>query len=290
MRRYGWIWLWVVAVGAAGCDNDTKEVDQSGGEADAGPNSEGNCGPPSGGPAIDPSFLPACPEEMCASGGRCVPNSFLPPGATGMLGPCDGNSTCVPDKFVAAGGEVVPQSCRSVADAEGRCISRCVPAVAEQSDLLPQDVCDDDELCVPCFDPRTGESTGACTLSCDMPTEDPVSFPECCEGIGRCVPEQSVPEDFRDQLPEDSCEASGSLCAPVKFVAEPDYTPPSCTPALAVDIPGLDLGEHGACIARCVAIHGNPLAEVLGQSSCDPGEVCAPCTDPFGEPTGVCDL
>jgi hypothetical protein len=270
-----------------GCgDDESGAGGQDAGTGDAAASQSPEC-TSNGGVSIDPSALPECPESVCETGGRCVPDQFLPPGSSELLGPCDDTNTCVPDKFVEAGGEVEPEHCRSIGDAEGRCISKCVPQVSAQADFLPQDVCEDDELCAPCFDPRTGEDTSACTLACDMPTEDPVTFATCCEGIGTCVPDTSVPEGFRDQLPVDDCEEPDTLCAPDKFVEDLSYSPPTCTPMIDLDI---ELDEDGVCLAKCVAEHGSPLAAALEQSSCDAGEVCVPCTDPEGESTGACDI
>jgi hypothetical protein len=290
--RHALIWFVTAAMGfGLGCSDDDgthADHDTGGGQPDAAAQTQEECVPATN-TSIDPSFLQECPESVCETGGRCVPSEFLPPGSTDLLAACDATSTCVPDKFVEAGGEVEPEHCRSVGGGEGRCISKCVPQVADEADMLPQDVCEDDELCAPCYDPRTGVETGACTLACDAPEEPAFVFPSCCEGIGTCVPASSVPDDFVEQLPEDTCEDEGFLCAPDKFVADLSYSPPSCTPELAGELE-IDLDDEGVCLAACVAVHANALATALAQSSCDAGEVCVPCHDPDGEDTGACDL
>ncbi|MFW5875506.1 MAG: hypothetical protein ACOCXM_02090 [Myxococcota bacterium] len=283
MRRGMILWVCSMCV-LVGCDSNEEAEPDMMGSPDAG--EEVTC--EKGDPVIDDlSGLDPCPESICPGGGRCMSNDLVPEGSSDLLAPCSDTRTCVPEEFVRYAGETVPDSCTSLGGAEGRCISVCVPEVGDQADVLPQDVCDEFELCAPCYDPRTGEETSACSLSCDMPTEPKLTFDTCCEDIGSCVPTDLIPEDFQDQLPMEDCD-EGTLCAPDVFVEDIDHQPPPCTAAIG----GEEVGE-GVCLAKCVvAANSSPEeADLLDQASCGDGEVCAPCEDPTsGESTGACDL
>src|SRR4029079_1095045 len=123
---------------------------------------------------------------------------------------------CTPDPFIASAGQKPPPRCRSVAGAEGRCLSTCLPDVKDRIDLLPRDSCASTERCVPCFDPTSSEPnapTGACDIGCDDPNEpplvltcpwtgppvlDPARFPagdKLC-GAAHCLPADIVPADL----------------------------------------------------------------------------------------------
>jgi hypothetical protein len=272
------------AVALVACSDDDTQAAEDAGQDTAAPVDAG-CVPFEG---ELPAFLEAldpCPEAICESGGRCVPNNLLGgAGGTDFLAPCNDTSTCVPEEFVAAEGEAVPFPCTSVAGAEGRCLSKCLPSVSSQESVLPQDTCGPDHLCVPCFEPLSGSPTGACTLSCDMPQEDPLTFEACCDDLGSCVPSGLVPSAFRDNLPD--CGDDDGLCVPNKFIEDSGYTPATCDAAVGED----SLGE-GACLALCLALEGDPDAADLAQDVCDAGEVCVPCEDPeSGLSTGACEI
>ncbi len=244
--------------------------------------------PYQGAPPLDVSTLPECPN--CAVGGaHCLPNALVPDEFLASLDSCDGSSTCVPDFFIETTGLFIPPSCASVAGAEGRCLSRCIPQVAAQAELLPQDVCASHEVCVPCYDPTSGEPTGSCNLSCDPgPVEGPQTLPSCCDGQGTCVPAAAA-GDQADQLGEDSCPQDGGalLCAPNVFVNDPNWSPPSCTTGLLQSFFGEEYGP-GACLPDCLPAVDNFL---IGQDDCAEGFKCAPCLQPpFGQPSGACDL
>lgn len=72
------------------------------------------------------------------------------------------NNLCVPITLTGSLGKALLTKCKSINGAEGRCTSACVPIVAEQAAILPKDVCTGNDLCAPCFDPRTGDDTLAC--------------------------------------------------------------------------------------------------------------------------------
>jgi hypothetical protein len=235
-----------------------------------------------GPPIIDPNSFPAC---TTCGGAHCVPNDLVPGEFGDRLAACDTTSKCVPDNFIESAGNTIPATCDSVAGAEGRCLSKCLPEVIDQAALLPQSTCPATELCVPCYNPLDGLETGACGLSCDPgPTEAPVALPACCGGIGTCVPAEAA-GDQADQLGEDTCEDEGFLCAPNVFI-EGDFTAQSCETG-AISLLFGDEFRPGACLPECIPAVDNFL---IGQDGCLDNYKCAPCLDPLsGEPTGACD-
>ena len=108
----------------------------------------------------------------CDGGGSCVPLGGWPSTLQSEMALCDDGGACLPNDIV----NVMAQSegswvdawslwrkpCVSTADQEGTCMSTCFPRVEASADVLPQDVCADGERCVPCIDPLTPESSGAC--------------------------------------------------------------------------------------------------------------------------------
>jgi hypothetical protein len=243
----------------------------------------GMCEPHTGDPVIDPSVLDTCGDCGAA---HCLPSGFLTAEQASMLADCPtGGDKCVPDLLIESGGMFLLETCESLAGAEGRCLSTCVPQVSEQAERLPKDVCGDGELCAPCFDPITGLATGACSQSCDPgPAEDPVVFAGCCEDgadmdLGLCVPSSSVPAEQVELLGEDSCD-SGMLCAPMPLVTQ-SYVADSCE-SIA--------GAEGRCLPACLPSVASQ-ADRLPRADCAQGELCAPCFDPItGENTGACNL
>ena len=238
--------------------------------------------PHTGPDVINPSFLPACP---CA-GTHCMPASRVPDAQRGMLSSCAGGF-CVPDDFIRAANNFVPPTCRPFGGmGEGRCLSRCVPMVASQAATLVQSTCNPTQLCVPCFDPRTGASTSACDQSCDPgPQQPPFRFQDCCGGRAKCVPTASIPAAQRGSLSAMSCPPD-FLCAPNENL-DPSFRPIACR-ASPVPIP--ILGQLPAYVGFCVSTCVNrSFFERLGtaQGSCAGGYFCAPCRTPFGAATGV---
>jgi hypothetical protein len=261
----------MVALGALGCGG--KDSPPS---LDAGMDAVGEC--PPGEPPIAPSLLPVC--NLCPDA-RCVPNFALDDDQVAMLAPCDDNNTCVPELFIETNGQFLLTRCTSLLGAEGRCLSPCIPAVSSQAHILPADVCENGWLCAPCYDPLTGEDTGACSQSCDTgPTEAARTFPECCGGLGSCVPTSLVGEDQSAQLGVDTCTGDDILCAP-KDLADPTYTPPRCDSVAGVE---------GRCLPECLP-DIQAQASLLPQSTCAEAHLCAPCYDPTtAEDTGACRL
>jgi hypothetical protein len=181
---------------------------------------------------------------------------------------------------LAAYGNYLPKTCTSLEGAEGRCLNQVLPSVVPQVSQLPQDVCDSDESCVPCFSPLDGTSTGACTtVSCDAPKEKAVEFAGCCywgnQPGGKCVP-SSVAGSAASGLSSDGC-GGGDVCAPTENL-EPTFKPVFCS-----DDDDFFFSYTGFCVSNCI-----PEADGLSQGSCDSAHYCAPCHDPLsGDPTNV---
>jgi len=267
------------------------------------------------------SFATCCPEGKA----HCAPKDLVSSGADGFnmdefLAPCpDGQSYCVPDEILARGGRYQPLTCKSAGGREGRCISICVKAIAEQKDTLPVDVCQPHERCAPCFDPRTGIASGACKLGpCDEPKEESKPF-EACGAIDKdaiCVPAELVPAKDRCRFDEKGCKKTGTcaepgtICVPKKMVdSGPTFEPKKCKASTAgllalllavLGNPSLAMTavsdfSDARCISKCLPqVRENKSASMLGSAGCDSDEICVPCFDPTkisqGKvPTGACD-
>jgi hypothetical protein len=285
---------------------ELNKVFCSGGDAgDAGGDADGGgikC-PYDGPPLIDPAQFAPC-SPACA-GSHCIPSDLVPPDQRSLLRSCsagDGSpGLCAPDPIIASANNFVPKTCKSIAGAEGRCVSTCLPGVAAKAALLPTDVCAANEKCAPCSDPTASDPmlpTGACTLACDMPKNppliltcpwtgpavvDPNSFPACSPACGgaHCVPVDLVPADQRSKLA--TCPTG--LCLPDPVISTANhFVPPTCT-SIA--------GAEGRCVSTCLPDIA-AKAKFLPQSTCAAGTVCAPCYDPSSAtptaPTGACSL
>lgn len=235
------------------------------------------CNPPA--TLVDTSMLPTCTGIAGCTDGRCVPNGLVPASAQTLLAPCDANNICAPDIFVQYANQYTPPTCKSVGGFEGRCLSTCIPQVAAQVDLLPQDTCKATEKCAPCYDPRTGEDTHACSQGCDTgPKNPPQTFAKCCDDQGSCVPKSIVPAADVAQLGTDTCTGTDILCAPNKLT-DVTYKPPKC-----VSLANLE----GRCLPACLPAV-DAQKDRLPKATCDTGELCAPCYDPVtGKDTGAC--
>ena len=232
-------------------------------------------------PVVDMSLFAAC-----CDGAHCIPSELLPPELADALEPCpDGVSACIPDLFVETAGFFVPETCTLPGDLEGRCLSTCLPFIADNLDALPQATCPDTERCAPCCDPFTGEDTGACSAGCDTGPAGgvcTVAYATCCldKGEGHCIPSELIPTDLQESLDKDTCDAS-FLCVPDVF-QDPDHVPATCT----VQIPPF-IGDtfDGVCMPKCLKL---PLDELIWSGTCSSVEDCVPCSDPLtGEPTGA---
>jgi len=135
-----------------------------------------------------PACSPAC------GGAHCVPPELVPSEQQSLLAACPGGF-CLPDPIIVAAGNIDPPNCVAFAGttATGRCLSTCLPAVAAQPSL-EQSSCAAGNRCVPCADPITGVSTGACgSMGCDQSAPTPAfKFPGCCSALGVCVPSSQL--------------------------------------------------------------------------------------------------
>lgn len=268
--------------GDASVDGSSASAGSSG--SDAGPDvsedastDAGDC-VHTGPPVIDPGLFPVC--NLCENA-HCIPSVLLPASQKDLLADCDSTSKCVPDLFVETGGNFLLASCRSVADAEGRCVSTCLPSVQEQEASLPQDSCVDGERCVPCFDPFTGNDTGVCSISCDTgPKEPPVLLSTCCDGIGTCIPSDLIPSEQQSLLGQDTCADPSMLCAPNELL-DPSAKLDPCRSVSDLE---------GRCVPACLP-DVQAMKDMIPQDVCEDTHLCVPCYDPFsGAATGVCEL
>jgi len=265
-------------------------------------------------PTLDVSAYPSCgPRAHCAS------PDLVGQGQQADLATCpDGQSFCVPDDFLKRGGRYTPPVCSSVGQREGRCLSTALPKVAAGQAELPISSCNPtDEVCVPCYDPRTGMGTGACTIGfCERgPVEGPRTFEQCgFQGTDAyCVPSNLIPESEWANFDSMGCRTSlctepNTLCVPKKIIdAGTSFSPKPCENPLTgflafflefftdifAAIDAIDEYKEGRCLSRCLP-EVRPQAEKLGRHDCDETEVCVPCFDPQrvseGKvPTGACD-
>jgi hypothetical protein len=233
---------------------------------------------------IDPKVFPDC-SPVCA-GAHCLPSSLVPSGEQKLLNACTGGF-CTPDPLISTAGNYIPKTCTSVAGSEGRCLSSCLPLIAQQGSLIPQDICAADERCAPCYNPTAADptqQTGACMVGCDMPKQpptiltcpysgpdvvDPNSFPPCSPACGgaHCLPASLVPASQQALL----AACPGGFCAPDPIIASDNhYVPPTCT-SIA--------GAEGRCLSTCLPMIA-AQADLLPQSTCATGTKCAPCYNP----------
>jgi hypothetical protein len=231
--------------------------------------------PHQGPPLLDPAAFPACGS---VGGAHCMPKTLVPDAMRSQLVSCGGAGLCVPDVFIASAGRSIPPTCRSVNNAEGRCLHVGLKQVADQASQLPRASCQGFEKCVPCYNPIDGQPTGACTQSCDPgPTERPKTFGYCCGGAARCVPESMVPDAMEERL--SSC-GGNNLCVPAEHL-NPNYRPPTCS-GWALLLGG---SYSGVCLSECLTFSGLENI-VIKQGTCGSGDQCVPCYR-GGAPTGA---
>jgi hypothetical protein len=219
----------------------------------------------------------------CGDQARCLPEHVVPSDQRGRLErqTCGERELCTPQAWVSD-ADHVPDACRvSSTGAQGSCLPSCLSAVAEQMDRLTQEDCADEERCVPCYDPISGESTGACTAERQAAIESPVVFEACCDGLGRCVDSAQVPESTRPRLGRESC-AERELCAPSTFLKDVDFVAPTCRTSTS--------DSEGRCLPACLTTMATGAAN-LRRDGCPEQELCVPCTNPIdGSTTGACNL
>jgi hypothetical protein len=226
-----------------------------------------------------PTQPPKVFDKCCSDRGMCVPPALAADQAKNLnKDTCSEGLLCAPSELTDPTYRA--KSCDSIEGAEGRCISTCVGgAVAKQRDRLPTAGCEKDQVCAPCYDPISGEDTGACTVNGDKPMKPKQVFQSCCgqsggARVGVCVP-PALAGSQASILRQESCP-SGKLCAPIKKAEDPKFQFPKCNSLLG----------SGACVNSCIP--DQTQAAILSRASCGTGELCAPC-DLLGSPTGACE-
>lgn len=207
------------------------------------------------------------PRDKCEEELRCLPNMR-------EIAAAEGGDAGMPMAFPACRVSF-PGAPPEFPDYEGRCLPTCFATQNPIAARLQQSTCNAGELCAPCFDPLTGNSTGSCELQGDAPKDaPPTPFAECADGHGYCVPAFAAGMQA-GQLAQLTC-AAGELCGPKNKVADPNACFARC-----------DAGTFGAgaCVPGFLASVG---AGILPRGECEEGMVCGPC-ELFGMRTGVCD-
>lgn len=226
-------------------------------------------------PAREPRVFAQC----CGGVGACVPAELVPASDAQRLSRAecgDAASLCVPRAFLDEAH--VPASCRSLADAEGRCLPACL--LGSYGEVpLPQGSCADGELCAPCYNPVDGSETGACALRGDRPREPAVRLDtSCCGTSGRCIPE-ALAGASGSALPADRCESElgqGWVCAPKSVVEDPSRRQnpfASCKMNF-----GLFKAGRGKCVPQCMIDAKGWVKRLMQRSSCASGELCVLCS------------
>jgi len=253
--------------------------------------------------------LPTCCDLGAA---RCLPSDTISEDLKSLVADCSGGGACVPEDILLSmqnTGKYEPKTCKGLTG-DGRCVSLCVPMVAEYKDLLPQDVCSESERCTPCISPLDNKPTGACggAITCEQSVEKPETntpkppdgdnqkpaqasscenppsvdssvFPACgCAGT-RCVPNSLATPEQKKLL--ESCDNGGGVCVPDIFISTGGFYAPTKCQSVG--------GVEGRCLSTCLPDVAK-RASVLPSAGCNAGEVCSPCCDPFsGKSTGACD-
>jgi hypothetical protein len=265
----------------AGACNDAGAGSAGGGDGGKG---SAPC-PHVGAPVLDPTKLPACGD---VAGAHCLDASLVPAAMAAKLAKC-ATGLCVPDDFIASGGNFIPPTCTSIGGIEGRCLHKALPDVASQASILGQGTCKPSELCAPCWHPASGADTGACKLSCDPGPKQgppacphagpdvftPSKFPQCATAA-HCMPTNLLDAASLAEL----AACSGGRCVPDVFIKSAGrYIPKTCSSVG---------GGEGRCLHTAIPKIG-AQASKLPISTCAPYERCAPCYDPIdGKDTGAC--
>jgi hypothetical protein len=289
----------------AGLDTPASAADLDGG---GGASAVSTCGDDAAPPErlADPSTLPAC--APACGGAHCVPADKVPEVSRPFFAAC-GGGYCLPDPIIASGG-ARPPSCKSLNNADGVCLSLCVPQVSLNKDVLPQATCANDERCTPCINPNDNTATGACAIGSQLPTStgpcsspdagavvleaaappditcphvgppvvDPMKLPACGgpkSGGAHCLPGHLVPPALAPKL----VTCSGGFCVPDKIIAAGGrYIPATCTSII---------GSEGRCLNTVIPLVSAQTG--IPVSTCDANERCVPCLSPVdGSDTGAC--
>lgn len=214
--------------------------------------------------------------KTCGDGkGHCYDGTKT---ALSNLPACEeGEGACIPDKVLQANGTKLESCTFFVGNKPGVCMSTMIKDIDAHKNELQKDVCDDDERCAPCIDPRDGSDTHICDpvgVYEDACKGGPGSqLPTCCHHQGVCISPEAVPEDQRDSLLPDTCPRS-KACAPAALV---DGHPKPCNV----------LGDPGVCLDVCFAKMLGPAQKVF-RDKCGPTEVCLPCLIGAGQGVPGC--
>jgi hypothetical protein len=261
---------------------------------------------------------------------KCVPNNLIPEHLMPQLNACPEGGSCVPESVLTTmedGGSFTPEICTSIAGLEGRCLSVCLPNVANVMALIPQDVCADDERCAPCIDPLSGEESGACSGSVESECKPESSDETGTENETSTESSPNIDGDGEEEENPDAPDGAQWSCEnppeePILDVsaliscAEDAHCLPSATiPTEFHDMLGTCEDETSLCVpdtmsqyggffvpptcesisgteGRCLSLAIPQIAaegDYLPISTCQPSERCSPCCDPFtGEETGAC--
>lgn len=331
MVKRSWFVVAPLVLGLGGCGDDAAGGAPSGGGGSGAAGANGSGAEGSGaaagggaGPCVEDAttcvrecpdqalvdLFEPCPSEVCGQPSRCVDPAIagISEEQSSLLADCPDGKKCVPELFIATFNQFDLVNCSSVKGFEGRCLSACLPPVAAQAGFLPDAGCQPGELCTPCYDPFTGEPTGACGLSCDEPpltaAEENV-FKPCCQNKagGHCLPLELVGEQAAKRFDKVECEGlgeAGTVCVPdivyEQVAAQGFFQGAPCE--LDILIIAKTASDDAACLPRCIpeVEEQSVMIEMMDtspftidlQSNCPDGFACLPCTDQT-IPTGACE-
>ena len=260
----------------------------------------------------DPSKLAACTGTKGVKG-RCVVRSGL--GSfkdTFEQASCTADSACVPEDVVSKGSALELKKCKAVLDSDGRCFWALAKDIIDNYDLLKTataDQCAADQVCAPCVNPLTKESTKVCELggSATSPactpaaSAPPAAPPAPGGGTPSGCPYTGTPIDTTS-VKEENC-GSNMACIGAALVGNPDLAKQLKPCSTGVCAPRKSIAALGNYVPKtCVSIAssegrcsniGIPAVgaqkDLLPVADCDADERCAPCFDPTtGTETGAC--
>ncbi|HVU01967.1 MAG TPA: hypothetical protein VHE30_09455 [Polyangiaceae bacterium] len=198
--------------------------------------------------------------------------------------------------WTEAGAPPSPQGCTTTmglgAPRAGGCVARPFTDGYPLAPLLAKETCGLVEVCVPCADPVSGASTGACPTGGGEPTMPRCGVFDSGPNEGVCFPQATIDllrgNRTHVSFKQDECPP-GDVCVPPELAGTLGTCPVRCTTTL-----GSFGGQYaaGACTPSYLVRDMNPSAlAILTQGSCAPGELCSPCRDPLnsGAPTGICE-
>lgn len=266
----------------------------------------------------DPGGTGTAGSACCGGKGSCVAPPATPNPALGH-DTCGATLLCQPtDAALGAAGAFAKCTTKigikDPAGAEGRCVPKCFTLGNEQAVILDNGgTCGAEEVCMPCFSPVDGLSTGACTLKpADAPTTPAPTPYETCPGAndagvpqggGLCVPETALTgltnqahPYYNPSIPnlkKGTCD-TGEKCVPVQKAKDPGHCFVKCTTSQFTQSVGvLPDYKFGACSPKYVIfdVAGDTGIQVsTGGGPCPDSDLCAPCMDPLnnGNPSGAC--